>query len=186
MFSANYGLSLAAEYTIKTAASTPYLNFQTSCHKNDRSRFVSASIPQSSIPFKFDKVNSVERRGMTFMLFCKRLSKSGDYLARAQGAMITQDGEISVYNIGISEELHLNKNSGQYYFCGRPTHRLGGAADTFFRGCHVEFPIDIHYEFGSGPTLIAGYGIDYENRQHIDELNNAIRLFVETGMTDRP
>ena len=158
------------------------INLQADCTLHKSVVYRQISLPMRVIPFAFDPVNGVERKTLLFVVLCGEVPPASEYLQKTIGSLQNQDGEFDVYNIGVANQLHVKRDGSIYYFCDPYSARRDDHNGISLRGCEVETPIDPIYKLGSGRTLVAMYGIDYQNRRHIPEINNVIQSFVQAGI----
>jgi len=144
------------------------------CSSRNEIMIRTVTIPLSAFTFKFAPSNGIERHVFLATVFCGMPIPVSVYIEHARGGQPVYDGNMRVYDMGIGIETYVDKaNSARYYQCST---RLSLGSDVG-RVCTADVNLEIGFSRETGKSLMVRYGIDYDNKDHIFEINSALKSY---------
>ncbi len=146
------------------------------CSNEHAQMIRSVLIPVSTFPFHFKNSGKFERRTFLATLHCGVAKPYQVYLDHTTDAPPTTEGGVKVYNMKMGGDFRFFIHKPNiYYLC---TMRLQPESD-FGRICKVDIPLDAGFSPDTGLGIMMEYGIDYENRVFIPQINTAAKAYFQ-------
>jgi hypothetical protein len=144
------------------------------------SRIIEIPIKSFHFAFRPTVLSSTE---FIATMSCGKRSTAREWIARTKAQVTRHDGEYLVYDLpknniaGLTTEFYVDKNDEVLGACDK---KLPNQSN---RGCVVSVPVELWMNPDSNkPRLVTSYGINYEYRLHLADIQQLVRQKAEQSV----